>query len=187
MTLDASEVRAGVSGHIYLASVGTTMPTDTGTPLDAAFIEAGYTETGPSTNTDTTTEDVTGWQSQAPLRELITAQVATATIKLMQRNAHSLKAAYGGGTVTDLGGGDRKFTPPATATVNERAVVFEIVDGDIIDRYCIARASVSLSGEVAFVKDAATGYELTLKYLSPSAGGASWCLITNDDNVEVDA
>lgn len=185
MALDATEVRVGVTGHLYKAPLGTAAPTDEDTALNAAFVELGYTETGPSLSVDTSKESFTPWQSQSPVREQVTGQVITASFTLWQTNAANLKLAFGGGTVTTTTGGT-KYTPPATATVNEGSFVFEILDGSITDRYYIPRASISLGGEVAFAKDAVTGYEIELTFLQP-ASGSPWVLFTNNADVPVDA
>lgn len=184
MALDATEVRIGVTGHLYKAPVGTTAPTDTSTALAAGWVELGYTETGPSMTVDTTKEQFTPWQSQMPVRETVTGQMVTAKFNLWQRNADTLKLAWGGGTVT--GTTTRIFTPPAMGTVNEGAFVFEIIDGTVVDRYVIPRASVTLDGDVAFAKDAVTGYGISLTFLQP-ATGSSWTMLTDDANVVADA
>jgi hypothetical protein len=185
MALDATEVRLGVTGHLYKAPVGTTMPTDVTTELNAAFKELGYTESGPSISADNTTERFTPWQSKVPVREQLTEQMITAAFTLWQRNADTLKMAWGGGTVT--GTTTRVFTPPAVPTVNEGAFVFEIVDGAIIDRHLIERASILLNGEVSFAKNTVTGFPIQLTYLAPAGGGSPWKLLTNDDNVTADS
>jgi hypothetical protein len=41
MALDSDNVRVAVSGAVYVAPTGTTAPTDSGTALDAAFIDLG--------------------------------------------------------------------------------------------------------------------------------------------------
>lgn len=184
MALDATEVRLGVTGHLYKAPVGTTMPTDTVAALNAAFVELGYTETGPSMNVDTSKESFTPWQTQMPVREQVTGQMVTAAFTLWQRNAATLKLAFGGGTVT--GTTTRVYTPPSTATVNEGAFIFEIEDGAIKDRYLIQRASIAIGGEVMFNKDAVTGYPIEITYLQPASGSA-WSLLSSDDNITADA
>jgi hypothetical protein len=184
MALDATEVRLGVTGNLYKAPVGTAMPTDVTAALAVAWKELGYTETGPSMSVDASKEQFTPWQAVSPVREVVTSQMVTATFTLWQRNAETLKLAWGGGTVT--GTTTKIFTPPAVATVSEGAFVFEIVDGTVKDRYLIPRASISLAGEVSFAKDAVTGYEIELTFLQPATGSA-WTLLTNDAKVPADA
>jgi hypothetical protein len=183
MAKTATEARIGVTGSLYKAPVGTAMPTDVTTALGVAWVELGYTETGPKMSVDTSKESFIPWQSLSPVREVITEQTVSAAFALWQRNATTLKLAWGGGTVT--GTTTRVFTPPASPSVNEGAFVFEIVDGAIIDRYCIARASIALAGDVEFLKDKITQYELELTYLQPATGSA-WTLLSNDPAIVAD-
>lgn len=185
MPLDGTEVRVGITGHLNTAPVGTAMPTDTTTPLAAAWVELGYTEAGPVISTDTNVEDFIPWQSRSAVRSVVTEATQTIAFTLWQRNAQTLKLAFGGGTVTAGTAGDTVYTPPLEASLIEQAFVFEIIDGPIIDRYCLYRGSPSLAGDISFAKDAVTGYELEIKFLETAAG--AWKLITNDPAVEVDA
>lgn len=186
MSLDASQVRVGVTGHIYKAPEGTAAPADVGA-LPADWIELGYTETGPSQAVDTSKEQFTPWQSLLPVRETVTGQMITATFNLWQRNAETLKLAFNGGAITAGTGDVRIYTPPPAAAIAVASFIIEVIDGLIIDRYYIERASATLDGEVAFAKDAVTGFPISLTYLQPAGGGSPWKLITNDTAVEVDA
>jgi len=58
MAVAGSEVRVAGSGHVYLAPVGTAMPTDTAA-LPADWVDLGYvTEDGVMFNFDRETEDL---------------------------------------------------------------------------------------------------------------------------------
>jgi hypothetical protein len=186
MSLDATQVRVGITGHIYKAPVGTDAP-DGVDELATPWKELGYSETGPSLSVDTSKESFTPWQSLSPVRETITGQVITASFTLWQRNADTLREAWGGGTViAGTDDGVRIFSPPSVPTINEGAYIFDVIDGLIIDRYYIERASSSLDGEVPFAKDGVTSYTIGLTYLAPASGGSPWKLITNDAAVELD-
>lgn len=185
MALAANEVRKGLTGHLYMAPVGTTMPTDTSTPLSGGWEELGYTsDDGVSFAVDTSTESHTPWQSRRPVRSDVTDQTETLTFTLWQTNADNLKLAYGGGTITAGTGDDVIFTPPAAVTDDDKAFVFEVQDGAVIDRFLIYRGSPTLSGDVVFNKSDVTGFELEVVVLDTEDG--PWKLITNDPNVEAD-
>src|SRR5215471_9915903 len=95
--LDCSEVRVGLTGHLYTAPVGTPMPTDVTTPLPSPWVDLGYTtEDGLSMGVDINREDFNVWQSLAPCRSVITSQTYTDTFTLVQRNADTLRLAFGG-------------------------------------------------------------------------------------------
>lgn len=187
MALAAPEIRVGLTGHLYMASTGTAMPADTASALAVGWVELGYTsEDGISMAVDTSTEKHTPWQSRRPVRSDVTEQSEMFTFTLWQRNAETLKLAFGGGTIvvgTDLG--DRIFTPPAASGDDDKAFVFEVIDGDIIDRYLCYKGSPTLNGDVSFTKSDVTGYEMEIEVLDSGAG--TWQLLSNDPNVVVDA
>lgn len=186
MAQDCAEMRVGVTGALYTAPTGTAMPADVSTALGAGWIELGYaTEDGLSFSVDTNKEDFNVWQSTSPCRSVITSQIYTATFSLVQRNADTLKLAFGGGTVTLVAAGPtRMYSPPAVG-LQEQAFVFEVVDGTIIDRWLIYRGQPALTGDVQFTKSNPTGFEIEVTVLDSVAG--RWDLLTNDENVEVDA
>lgn len=186
---DETEVRKGLTGNLYSAPLGTTMPTNTTiamSSVDAAWVELGYTsEDGLSMSTDNTTEGHTPWQALRPVRYDTTNRSEMFTFTLWQRNAETLRQAFGGGTVVAGTGDDVIYTPPSSAAQFERAYVFEVIDGDIIDRYLCQRGTPTLNGDVPFTKADITQFEIQVTVLD--SAGDSWSLITNDPAVDVDA
>lgn len=138
-TKDTSETRVAGTGSVYIAPFGTVLPSAHNGPLNAAFVELGYTDEDGVTFTDEPSIEKKGaWQSFYPVRILETARMAKASMKLEQWNTDTLRAASGGGTVTTAGTG-AKFTPHAAGTVTEWSLVIDVVDGDITDRYVITK------------------------------------------------
>jgi hypothetical protein len=174
---NCAEVRVGVTGHLYAAPVGTAMPADTTTPIAAAWVPLGYTtEDGLSMTVDMNKEDFRVWQSNQPCRSVITEQTYTSTFTLVQRNPATLAIAFGGGTISGTAP-DHIYTPPP-AGLYERAFLYEVVDGSIIDRWCMFRGTPALSGDIQFTKSEMTGYEIEVTHLGTTAG--TWQLISND-------
>lgn len=184
MALDCAEVRVGLTGHLYTAPVGTAMPADVTTAIPTPWVDLGYTtEDGLSMSVDTNKEDFNVWQSNSPCRSVVTSQTYTTSFTLVQRNADTLKLAFGGGEVTAAGVGAVKYTPPP-AGLNEAAFVYEVQDGAITDRYLMYRGNPALSGDVSFTKGEMTGYEIEVTHLDSTDG--VWELLTNDPNVVAD-
>lgn len=177
MALDCAEVRVGITGHLYSAPVGTPMPTDVTTPLPEPWAELGYTsEDGVSLSSDADREDFNVWQSVHPCRSVVTGQTFTSTFTLVQRNSDTLAVAFGGGEVV-VEGDVATYTPPPTG-LTELAFVYEVIDGDIIDRYLMYRGSPSLGGEINFQRGEMTGYEIEVTHLNTADG--IWRLVSND-------
>lgn len=180
MALDATQTRVGVFGRLYVAPVGTAPPAATATAWPAGWVDLGYlTEDGPKLSPQVASKDVKAWQSFFPVRTIVTERGLDVAFKLEQRNGTILKLAFGGGTVTALGGGDYKYAPPAASFIDERAFGIEVDDGTIIDRYLCYRGVVKDVGDLTFKKDEATTYDLKASLLAPATGDL-WNLISND-------
>lgn len=180
MSQDASQVRVGVTGKLLVAALGSTLPTDVTTPWAAAWTDLGLIdEKGVSQKPSMSKKDIKSWQSFYPVRTVITERGLEWKVRLIQKTGSVLRLAHGGGTVTALGGGIYKFTPPSPTTIDERSFGLEVVDGSIIDRYYIQRSIVSDTGDIQFVNNDSEGFELTLTTLNPAAGNP-WEMISND-------
>lgn len=154
--LDQAEVFVGATGHIYVASAAAgTAPTDADTPPGSEYVDVGYTtEDGLRWTDSKTITDITAWQSFYPLRKLISARDFTVALNMMQFNQYTLPLALGGGTVTGTTP-DYHFTPPSEGTLDERAVVIDLLDGEDILRLYMPKVIVAENVESAFVRTAA--------------------------------
>lgn len=181
--LDATQVRSAVTGKLLMAPVGNAKPTDTASAWPAGWVDLGYADdSGPPAEMQPgwTTKPILGWQSFYEVRELITGRTLDLVFKLIQKNGTNLKLAFGGGTITALGGGDFKYVPPATSFVDEHAFGIEISDGTIIDRCFIDRGLVSKVDSIPFRKDDAIKFGLTISVLAPTGSNDPWNWISND-------
>jgi hypothetical protein len=74
MALDASNVEVAVTGAVYLAPLGTTLPTDSDTPLDGAFQNVGYlSEDGITETPEEDTTEIQAWQNGDIVRRVLTS------------------------------------------------------------------------------------------------------------------
>lgn len=184
MPINASEIRLGLTGKVYSGPIGTAFPATVVAVPAVTWIEHGYlTEDAISIGLSIDTQSIMGWQSLTALRNVKLSSEFAVTFALMQRNAANLKLAFGGGTIA-ASGTSTLYSPPALTAVDERAFMFEVTDGAITDRWLLERGLASLSGDVAFKKDEATAYELTVVALTGATG--TWRLMTNDPSVIVD-
>jgi len=180
--LDCSQVRVGTTGHIWAAPVGTTMPVDTAAVMPSPWVDLGYTtEDGVSFSEDTNKEDMNVWQSANPCRSVITSQTMSASFTLVQRNTDTLKFAFGGGSVT--GTPPNMIYKPPAAGIAEVALVLEVVDGAITDRWCFYRGQPALNGDVQFTKSDMTGFPMEVTFLNTTAG--LFELLSNDTKLVV--
>lgn len=183
MALDATEIRAGLGAHVYIASAGTTMPTGLATPSNS-FTELGYvSEDGVTFTSAPDFRDQMAWQSLRPIGRKRTGIEETITFGLMQINKAIVSFAFGGTTTTDLTT-YYTVTPPAVdAAPDYRALVIDWKDGS--DNYRLAAPKVLLTGSIELAlkatEDTIIPVEVTI--IEPTSG-AAWTLITDDASFE---
>lgn len=165
MALDDNAVRVGVTGHVYAAPVGTTLPTNVTTSLNAAFDEVGLiTPDGLAENYAVTKELLRAWQRPAGVRTITTEVKWTWKFQAYETSFVTLGLYYPG-AATSSAGSLATTSIPAVPGDTSRAWVIQIEDGDVITRYAIAKGDVTERGETAHKYDAGTFYEMTVSVL----------------------
>lgn len=135
MALDSTQTVIGTSGHLYLAPIGTTAPTDATTALAAAWKELGYTdENGVAITPTEAHQDFKAWQSFYVIRRQITDRGLTIATALRQWNGPNFQLLFGGGTFTGTPGAF-KFVPPDPSVVDQHALVIDVLDGTATYRW----------------------------------------------------
>jgi len=171
-------VRVGVTGNVYFAPVGTTLPTDVTTALNAAFKAVGYVNADALTESlSVTTEKVRAWQKKSGVRTLVTEFDWTFQFVALESSPLVLELYYGGADSTTTGGVSKTVIPNDIAAV-QKACVIEIVDGDVITRYAIPVAEVSDRGETKHSGSEGTGWDMTISIVGDET--ALGTRITND-------
>lgn len=142
MALDADGIIIAGTGHIYVAPVGTTLPETYDDTLDTAFEELGFTdEDGFLFRDGKGTRPSKVWQSFFAQRYSVTDRTAECEMALKEFNDITLSFALGA-TVTSDGGDGAIITPPDPETLDERALVADVVDGTKIIRFVYPRGLV---------------------------------------------
>ncbi len=178
---DAGELFVGQTGQVYVAPVGTALPTAPDGTLNSAFVGLGYhTEDGVSLSVDPDIQEFMAWQSRTPVRRELNTQGITASWTLQQWNENNVPLAFGGGTVTALGGGGYRYDfPEDEDALDERSVVIDAVDGDDKMRFVIPRCNVTEAVETNFQRSETAQLPITVAALEPEDGGAQAYLLTD--------
>lgn len=175
---DANETYVAGTGQIYVAPVGTTLPTSTTATLNSAFVGLGYTnEDGVSFSASPEVEEFPAWQSRQPIRREMVGQEITASFTLLQWDEDTVPFAFGGGSITDLGSGQYRYDfPTADDALDERAMVVDVIDGSRRQRLVFPRGSVTDAVETQFVRTSLAVLPISFKIMEPVAGGtpAHW-------------
>lgn len=160
-----------VGGAIYVAPVGTTLPTDATTALANTFKELGYASEDGITNSNSPESDtIKAWGGDTVLT-LLTSKDDTFSVTLIEvLNLEVLKLVYGDSNVT----GDLTNGIAITANaqdLDEHVIVIDMVlKGGAVKRIVLPQAKVSEVGDITYSDSDAVGYETTL-FCSADASG----------------
>lgn len=179
---DASELIVAGSGEVYVAAVGTALPTTPTATPNAAFAGLGYhDEDGVSFSAETQIEEFMAWQSRQPVRREVVSQDVTITFNLMQWNEDTVPFAFGGGAITSVSGGYRYDPPADTVSLTEKSMIVDCQDGSEHHRFVIPRGTVVDTVESKFARNEPTLLPISFKVLGPESGGTPWYYLTDSD------
>ena len=173
----SSNVSAGkpkVTGAIFIAPVGTTLPTDSTTALATAFVELGYASDAGVVNSESReTETIKAWGGDTVLKPF-TGKEDTFQFTLIEAlNVNALKLVYGDSNVTgDLTNGIT--IKSAAEDLDYHSFVIEMVLNGAIKRIVIPSAKVTEVGDITYADGEAIGYDTTLSAVPDAAGGTHY-------------
>jgi hypothetical protein len=173
----SSNVSAGkpkVSGAIFIAPTGTTLPTDSTTALNSAFVELGYASDAGVVNSESReTETIKAWGGDTVLKPF-TGKEDTFQFTLIEAlNVNALKLVYGDSNVTgDLTNGIS--IKSAAEDLDYHSFVIEMVLNGAVKRIVIPSAKVTEVGDITYADGEAIGYDTTLSAVPDAAGGTHY-------------
>ena len=163
-----------VGGAIWSAPLGTALPTDATTALNAAFKDLGYVSDDGLTNELTTdTEEIKAWGGDT----VLTAQTGTSdtfTYKLIESlNIEVLKEVYGASNVTGTLATGMKISVNSKEKI-DHVIVVETAVRDKFKRIVLPTAKIKEMAEITYVDGNPVGYEVTVQALPDSSGNTHY-------------
>lgn len=175
---NSGNVTAGkpaVKGAIYCAVLGSTLPTDAKTTLDAAFKCLGYvSEDGLTNDNSPESDNVKAWGGDTVLA-LQTAKEDKFGFKLIEAMSEEvLKVVYGADNVS--GTLSTGITVKANADEAEQyAWIFEMILKDgYLKRIVVPKASITELGTITYSDSDPVGYEVTITAVPDTEGNTHY-------------
>lgn len=173
-TNNAQNVTSGKpyeGGAVFVAPLGSTLPTTATEQLDAAFKNVGYiSEDGVTNSNAPTTENTKAWGGDIVLNT-ITEKADTYGLTMLEvMNEDALKTVYGANNVS----GDLATGMTIHANSKELPELSFVIDmiykGNVRKRVVIPDATAVLSGDITYADGSAVGLPVTLSAYPDSNG-----------------
>ena len=162
MALSASNVRVAVTGAVYVAPTGTTLPTTAAAALGAGFIDLGYvSEDGVTEAYEDETTDIKAWQGGATVRTVITGSTATLSFTMVETKTDVLELFHKNSSVVTDGSTGYKMNVVQPG-VDKRVFVLDVIDGAEEVRIVVPSGEVTERGEIVYKNDEPVGYQVTI-------------------------
>ena len=175
---NVTSAKPKIGGAIFSAPLGTPLPTDATTDLNAAFKPLGYVSEDGLVNENTaSTDNLKAWGGDI-VDTVQTEKTDTFTYTLIESlNIDVLKEIYGKDNVSgDLTTG---ITIKANSKeLEQHAVVVEIIlKGKVLKRIVIPNGKVTEVGEISYTDSEMVGYETTLNAFPDEHGNTHYAYI----------
>lgn len=164
MAVDASRARifGSDSDAIYLAPVGTILPTTIDGELDEAFEDVGWLHSDGITETPTGSKtDIRGHQGARVVRTRIETPGTTIAFVALESKPQTKALRYDEKAVDTSVSGVRRTTRGSGQKVSARAAVVDVFDADDVtvkERWVFDRIEISADGDRVFVNNDIAGF-----------------------------
>ena len=168
--------KPGVGGAVYVAPLGTSLPTDATTALAGTYKAVGYnTEDGVTRAVDQDTEVVKAWGGDTVL---VLENGRTETFQFSMLDAHSVDALkiYNGDA--NVSGSTLASGISVVSNNKEKGAHVYVIDmieaGNTLHRIVIPNGVVTELEDITYVDNAAVAYGVTITAVADSSGNSSY-------------
>lgn len=168
---NVSTGKPNISGAVYRAPLGTTLPTDATTALDSAFVCLGYvSEDGLTNNNDMDVSAIKAWGGMIVYRSLNELNDNFALTLIESENVDVLKAVYGDSNVT-VDANDNATVSVKAEDPQEAVWVFDLaLRGNKAKRIVVPDGAVTARESITYNDSDAIGYGITVSAYPDASG-----------------
>ncbi len=179
MTLNATNVRVGITGEVYRGTLASPAPTTAVSVLDTTFKGLGYiSEDGVTENWDDSVDNIVAWQNATTVRASTTESTASLSFMLIETTGIILETFHRGSTMAQPTAGNfRLDVKPVTA--DPRKWVLDVLDGSKAVRIYVGNGEITERGEIVYQNGEPVGYPITITCY-PDANGNLMQKFSND-------
>lgn len=180
MPNDASSVAVGkpkVGGAVFIAPIGSTLPTDATAALDEAFECLGYiSEDGVVVTEERDSETIQAWGGDT-VATVQTSYTETFAFTPIEVNPVVAAAEYGDDNVAVTAG--KMTITHNSAELPEKVLVVEVVPfSKTVDRFVVPRAKLTEKGDLTMTDSEPMGRECTFTALPDASGNTAYEYMT---------
>lgn len=160
-----------LDSEVFLAPLGTTLPTTLDDPSGSFEAIGWITEDGVPFSREVDTTKLKGWQGSSTLRVKITSDEKMFSFSAMEEKPLVTELYFGHSSPTVTGAGSSqvaKMDIPTAAGVVERAAVIKYVDGGVTKFICCENVQITPDGEVPHKTDEGTVYGFNAEVVGDS-------------------
>ena len=169
MANTAANVTTGkpkVGGAVWRAPLGSTLPTDATTALDAAFSCLGYiSEDGVVNSTEINTEEIRAWGGDVVLAPQTSKADRFKMTFIEMLNIEVLKTVFGNSNVSGTLATGIAIAANAKELEESAYVVEMALKGGVKKRIVIPDGKITEIGDTSYKDNEAAGYETTITAL----------------------
>jgi hypothetical protein len=181
-TPNFSQIRAGITGNVKYAPLGTAVPTDVTTAWAAGWIDLGtIDDKGIADSNKLSYTAVAGWQSAVAVRQLLKTQAPGMKFNTLQLNWATYQAWTGG--LSSLVGGVYKVSMGPAVSTTEWMLGVEFHDGSLVYRKWFNRGVFTDAADITIEKGTPImpGLTYSAMAIDPSTTDIA-TFLTNDTN-----